>query len=103
MGELTATGKIKQYKLDDFNIIFSLDSVMNIIALLKSYLIVRIYWHYCSWNTNSAIKTGKRHDHKIDLKFAIKSELKYRPFIMIGFVMIVSIFYLGFIIRTTEM
>lgn len=85
------------------NFRFSFDSVMNIIALLKSYLIVRIYWHYCSWNTNSAKRTAKRNDHKIDLLFAIKSELKYRPFVMVGFIMVVSIFYLGFIIRTCEL
>ena len=39
----------------------------------------------------------------MDLMFAIKADLKYRPFYVIGIIMIVSIFYLGFIIRTAEM
>lgn len=76
---------------------------MNIMALLKSYLVVRIYWHYCSWNTKSALRTAKRSDFKVDMTFAVKSELKYRPFIVIGIVMVISIFYLGFIIRTSEL
>ena len=82
---------------------YSMDSLMNIIALLKSYLVVRIYWHYCSWNRNSANRTAKRHDYRISFMFAIKSELKYRPFLVIGLSLIVSVFYLGFIIRTAEL
>jgi len=76
---------------------------MNIIALLKSYLVVRIYWHYCSWNANSSLRVAKRFDFKVDMSFAVKAELKYRPFIVISIVMVVSVFYLGFIIRTAEL
>lgn len=36
------------------------------------------------------------------MKFALKAELKYRPYIMIGAIMTVTIFYIGFIIRTSE-
>ena len=82
---------------------YSLDSIIIIMALIKSYLVIRIYWHYCSWNTNAAHKIGKRNDYKLDFFFAIKADLKYRPFVMIGVGMIISIFYLGFIIRTAEL
>ena len=82
---------------------YSLDSLFIVIALIKSYLILRIYWHYCSWNTNAAIRIGRRHSQKLDLLFAIKADLKYRPFLVIGVGMVISIFYLGFIIRTAEL
>lgn len=33
----------------------------------------------------------------------MKAELKYRPYLVIGIALFVSVFYLGFIIRTSEM
>jgi hypothetical protein len=76
---------------------------MNIIALVKSYLILRLYWHYCSWNTKRSHKVASTLDFKPDLFFAIKAELKDNPFVVIGFSICVSVFYLGFIIRTCEL
>jgi len=81
---------------------YSYDALITIISLLKSYLILRIYWHYCSWTTDKALKVAKQHNTKITMKFALKAELKYRPYIMIGVIMTVTIFYIGFIIRTSE-
>mmetsp|Transcript_15885 Transcript_15885/g.21552 ORF Transcript_15885/g.21552 Transcript_15885/m.21552 type:complete len:299 (+) Transcript_15885:501-1397(+) len=82
---------------------YSLDSLMNIIGLLKSYQVLRLYWHYCSWNGEKTKKVAKQYDFKIDLDFAIKSELKLRPFIVIGCTMLVAILYIGMIIRTCEL
>ena len=44
-----------------------------------------------------------RFNSNADLGFAIKSELKKRPLIVLGFMMMVVILYLGFAIRTFEM
>jgi voltage-gated potassium channel len=36
------------------------------------------------------------------MKFALKAELKFRPYLVISIIMVVTIFYIGFIIRTSE-
>lgn len=38
------------YEEGNGRLTYSLDSFMNIIGLLKSYQVLRLYWHYCSWN-----------------------------------------------------
>jgi hypothetical protein len=76
---------------------------MNILALLKSYLILRLYWHYCSWNSTRSLKVATNLDYKMGLDFAIKAELKTNSAIVIGIFMLISVFYLGFIIRTCEL
>lgn len=44
----------------------------------------------------------RKHEYKISLSFAIKAELKFRPFVVISVALIVSIVYIGMIIRTCE-
>jgi hypothetical protein len=83
--------------------VYTVSSMVNVVAFLKSYLIIRLYWHFCSWNGNKAVSIGKRNDYSINLVFAIKAELKYRPFAVISLVMFVSIFFFGFVIRAFEL
>ena len=81
----------------------SYNALINVITLLKSYLVLRTYQHYSNWNNERAVRTCKKFRCQATVGFAIKSELKKRPYFMLGILMIVTIVYLGLAMRTFEM
>ena len=43
-----------------------------------------------------------KYKSQADIKFAIKAELKKRPYLMLGIFMAATVIYLGFAMRTFE-
>jgi len=82
---------------------FSYDAIINVITILKSYLVLRTYQHYSKWNNERAVRTCKKNKCQATVGFAMKAELKRRPYFMLGIFMIVTIVYLGLAMRTFEM
>lgn len=81
---------------------FSLDGAIFVIQLGKINLILRLYQQYSSWTSDKAIKVCKKFKCKADVYFAIKAELKRRPYVMISFLMTATIVVLGLAIRRFE-
>lgn len=85
------------------SLIDSYDALINVITIFKSYLVLRTYQHYSRWNDEKALKVCKSHKCQATVGFAIKAELKRRPYIMLMVLMLVTIVYLGLAMRTFEM
>jgi hypothetical protein len=81
----------------------SADALVSFVTLMKSYLVLRTYQHYSQWNNERAVRTCKKMKCQATVGFAIKAELKNRPYIMLGILMLVTIVYLGMAMRTFEM
>jgi len=81
---------------------YSIDGIISIITLAKSYLVLKLYVHFSPWTSERAAKVCAKYKCQANVSFAIKAELKKRPYMMLGILMGVTIIYLGFAIRTFE-
>lgn len=71
--------------------------------LLKGYHILRIYGQYSRWTSDKAVRICRKFKVTADVMFAIKAELKYRPYHVLGIILFLTVIYLGISIRTYEM
>ena len=81
---------------------YSIDGLVSIITLGKSYLVLKLYGHYSPWTSERAAKICAKYKCQASVGFAVKAELKKRPYLMLGILMMATILYLGFAIRTFE-
>jgi len=81
---------------------YSLDAVILGLSMMKSYHLLRIYRHYSSWLTEEALKICKNHKIVGNLEFAIKSEIRHRPYKFIAAVTIVTLVILGILVLLAE-
>lgn len=82
---------------------YSLNDLIVVWSLMKSYTLFRLYYHYSRWTTTDAEELCKQQNVKnIDL-FPFKCELKYRPFYTLFFILVVTLVYISLIIRVLEM
>lgn len=82
---------------------YSLNDLAVVASLMKSYTLVRLYYHYSRWTTPDAEELCKQQNVKNMKLFPFKCELKYRPFYTLFFILIVTLCYISLIIRTLEM
>lgn len=82
---------------------YSYDAIINVITIIKSYLVLRTYSHYSKWSNERSVRVCKKHKCQASVRFAIKSELKRRPYLMLLILMLTTVLYLGLCIRTFEM
>mmetsp|Transcript_23136 Transcript_23136/g.20527 ORF Transcript_23136/g.20527 Transcript_23136/m.20527 type:complete len:350 (+) Transcript_23136:282-1331(+) len=83
--------------------VYSYAQVVNIVSIFKtSYLMSRIYFHYCIWRKNENGIAAKSQNLKIDLRFSLKAELKYHPITVVVICALTTVFYIGFAIRNLE-
>lgn len=81
---------------------YSLNDIVTVFSLMKSYTIVRLYYHYSRWTTPDAEELCKQQNVKNMILFPFKCELKYRPFYTLFFILIVTLVYISLIIRILE-
>lgn len=62
---------------------YSYDDIIFIISLTRLYLVSRLFGHYSRWTNKHSEKICERFQTDADVMFAIKSELKQRPYLMI--------------------
>lgn len=84
------------------NYIYHLSDVFLIVMLSRCYLILRLYEHYSKWTSYSAYSLCKKYGTNADAFFAMKSDLKDRPFITIGVIMLMLILIFGVATMTSE-
>ena len=82
---------------------YSLNDMIVVACLMKSYTMVRLYYHYSRWTTPDAEELCKQQNVKNMLLFPFKCELKYRPFYTLFFILIITLVYISLIIRILEM
>jgi len=80
-----------------------LDLILSSIVPMRAYLLIRYYSCYSSWADDSAEKVCKESNTKGGMWFAIKAEIKERPYRVVGILMIISIFIFGYSLRNCEL
>lgn len=81
---------------------YSLDALIFIIMLGRIYLIWRIFTNYSTWNDERAEEICHSCLCEGGVNFAIKAELKERPYIVVTCVLLLSIFVFGVALRCAE-
>ena len=81
---------------------YSLDSLINCASVIKLYLIVRLYFQYSYFTTDYVSRLAKKHHVKMNLTFLIKAELEFRPLLVVGVFLVLTITNVGFLIRAME-
>ncbi len=81
---------------------YPLNTFVSIIMLGRIYLIWRIFANYSSWNSESSEAICNKCLGVGDVNFAIKAELKDRPYTVVIVVMFISIFAFRLALRTAE-
>ena len=81
---------------------FSLGGLICIETIFKSYVIFRVYSYFSLYMTESANSICNNSDANSGVHFALKCELKSRPFTMLLFIFTCFIIGFGFSLRTFE-
>ena len=84
------------YKVD-------IDLFLSSIIPFRVYLLVKYYSFYSNWAEDRAEKICNECHSLGGISFAIKAELKERPYIMITVLMVLSILIFGFALRNVEL
>lgn len=80
-----------------------IDLFLSSIIPLRVYLLLKYYSFYSSWADDRAEKICNECNTLGGISFAIKAELKERPYTMVGILMILSILIFGFALRNVEL
>ena len=91
------TGTMKEYIFA-----FSLGGLICIETMFKCYVIIRVYSYYSKYLTQSAKSLCNNANTNNNIHFALKCELKSRPFTMLFIIFFSSILLFGFSLRTFE-
>ena len=86
----------------NFSYAYDYNSLLSYLIILKSYVFLRVYSYYSKWTSTLANSICQKYKIEAGIHFAIKAELKKRPYLMLGFMVIASLFFLGYGIRTFE-
>lgn len=81
---------------------YSLNDLIAVASFMKSYILIRLYYHYSKWTTSQAEEMCKQNNVKNMVLFPFKCELKYRPFQTLFLLLIITLLYISFIIRILE-
>ena len=81
---------------------YSFDMFTFLFMLSRVYLIWRIFEHYSSWNDEESEEICNSCLCEGGVKFAIKAELKERPYTVVISVLFISIMFFGAALRTAE-
>lgn len=80
-----------------------MDMFCTFITLLRFYLIWRLFAKYSTWNNDKAEKVCMECHCQSGIGFAIKCELKERPYTIIFVAITLSIFIFGYALRAAEL
>lgn len=82
--------------------IYNLNAILSFVVMLKSYIILRVYSYFSRWTSDAANSVCNKYKVRPGVHFAIKAELKKRPYTMLTIMMLVSLTILSFALRTFE-
>jgi hypothetical protein len=91
--------QLNQYEGD---FVYTLNMLISLLMLGRVYMIWRIFIHYSKWNSFHSNAVCRSCSCKGGINFAVKAELKERPYTVVAGVMIVSILVFGVALRNLE-
>ena len=80
-----------------------IDLLISIIVPLRVYLLFRMFAFYSAWADDRAEKICNECNSNGGVGFAIKAELKERPYTVVSFLLILSILIFGYGLRNIEL
>ena len=86
----------------DLYFTYNYDAIFSIIIILKSYLILRVYSYFSKWTSEEAKEICKKYKISNGIPFALKAELKFRPFIILFLSILIIVALCAFALRTFE-
>lgn len=84
------------------NFVYTINMLIGLVMLGRVYLLWRIFIHYSVWNSYHSDVICKSCSCKGGVDFAIKAELKERPYTVVAGVIVISIFVFGTALRNVE-
>jgi hypothetical protein len=84
------------------NYAYNLNSLVSIIVTLKCYVILRVYSYFSRWTSDTANSICNKYKVRAGIHFAIKAELKNRPYTMLCLFLLIILAICAFAIRTFE-
>ena len=81
---------------------YSLNSIFSLIVMTKIYFILVLWFKRSTWTSETAAGLCKKYNVPFGEVFAIKCELKKRPFLILSIIMIVVLSICSFTLRTFE-
>lgn len=85
------------------NVDIDVDLILSTIIPLRVYLFFRYYSFYSPWADDKAEKVCNDSNAIGGISFAIKAELKERPYFVVGLLMCISILIFGYGLRNIEL
>ena len=83
--------------------VVDIDLFLSSLIPLRVYLLFKLYSFYSPWADDRAQKICNECSASGGMSFAIKAELKERPFTLVGILIVLSILIFGFAIRNVEL
>ncbi|OMJ92052.1 hypothetical protein SteCoe_5256 [Stentor coeruleus] len=84
------------------NYLYHIGEIILIFMLLRIYLVLRLYEHFSKWASSKARNICRSYSTVSNTHFAIKSDLKQRPFITIFTFFTIAIIALGIAVMIAE-
>ena len=82
--------------------VYNLNGIFNIIIMLKCYFIFRVYTYFSQWTNETANSIGNKYNVRTGLHFALKAELKTRPYTVLIIITTIALIICAFCLRTFE-
>lgn len=83
-------------------VMVDMDLIISVLVPMRCYLLFRYFSFYSSWADDRAEKICNECNAKGGVTFAIKAELKERPYKAVGLLMLISILIFGYGLRNIE-
>jgi len=80
----------------------NMNSIISFVVMFKSYIIIRVYSYFSRWTNDLARNICIKENVKAGIKFAIKAELKKRPYLVLSIFMVVALSLCAFAMRNFE-
>jgi hypothetical protein len=84
------------------SVLVDLDLLLSSIIPIRVYLLIKYFSFYSSWADDRAEKICNECNTLGGISFAIKAELKERPYTVVGVLMVFSIIIFGYALRNVE-
>lgn len=81
---------------------YHITDIIMIISLLRCYLILRLYVQYSKWTSFESSQVCKRYGTVPNAAFALKSDLKDRPFVTISIAIMSLVIIFGIAVMQSE-
>jgi hypothetical protein len=81
---------------------YSIDSIINFFLIFKLYYVIKVFQNFSIFLSDFAEKIAMSHKFYLSTEFAIKSQLKKRPYFSVIFIFVLFLSIFSITIRTFE-